>query len=311
MTLSFLLGGGVGTEPHGIELYETYPLVRDLYARIGEWTGLDAEQILRGELPAEQERRQSVGSIREVALALGVHDVLAEAGAAPDTVGGLSLGGLTAACLAGAVDRERLFAMLVRAGEFPDPAADAPAQGLALAFVPTGEDVADYHATPHVHLAGTFGNTVDGSVTLVMLGGHADALVALATEHGAERVVVLPGRTIAVHTPLRATFTRFLADHVAAMPLQAPSIPLFSCLESRVLTSAEDVRDLFRRNPTTPITLSHLTEQMHAAGTHLCVVVGPAIPQGMLAFPFPVVHVERPEHVEQTLTAVYETGALT
>ncbi|MEI5101840.1 hypothetical protein RB200_29180 [Streptomyces sp. PmtG] len=136
MSLGYLFGGGVGTEPHGIELYESSPLMRRLYEQISQWTGLTAEQILRGELPQERERRQSAGTVREAALAVAVHDLLAEAGLRPAVVGGLSLGAMTASCLAGALGREALFTMLARAADAPGPRPGDPEESMALAFVP-------------------------------------------------------------------------------------------------------------------------------------------------------------------------------
>src|SRR5262245_4790392 len=121
MTLSYLMGGGVGTEPHGVELFDAFPVMRAVYAEIAEWTGLSVEQILREDLPVGQEKRQSVGTIREAALALGVHDVLAALGAPPGSIGGLSLGALTSSAIAGAIGRREFIEFLAYAGEFPDP----------------------------------------------------------------------------------------------------------------------------------------------------------------------------------------------
>ncbi|MEK8168958.1 hypothetical protein NKH77_01310 [Streptomyces sp. M19] len=73
----------MGTEPHGIELHRAYPEMRRLYERIADWTGLSVGQILEDELPEPLEERQSVGSVREVALAMAVHDILAEQGVHP------------------------------------------------------------------------------------------------------------------------------------------------------------------------------------------------------------------------------------
>ncbi|MFK4067221.1 ACP S-malonyltransferase [Streptomyces sp. NPDC029674] len=310
MPLGYLFGGGVGTEPHGIELYEASPLVRQLYEEISGWTGLPAEQILRGELPEGREQRQSAGTIREAALAVAVHDLLAEAGLSPDVVGGLSLGAMTASSVAGALDRRSLFTMLARTADAPGPGPDAVEEGMALAFV-RAEDAQDpppWDGRPDIHLAGDFGPVVDGSQRIVMLAGHRTAIEALAAESAPGAIVPLPGRTIAVHSPLRKPFRDFIAPQLAEMPFTAPRIPLLSCLERGELKTADEVREMFERNPTDPISLVDIYEGMRSHDVRLGLVMGPAIPEGMLAFPFPVVHVESIEHIQLAVSTAYDLG---
>ncbi|WP_221349347.1 ACP S-malonyltransferase [Streptomyces beigongshangae] len=310
MSLGYLFGGGVGTEPHGIELYEASPLVRRLYEEIAGWTGLTAEQILRGELPEGRERRQSAGTVREAALAVAVHDLLAEAGLRPDVVGGLSLGAMTAGCLAGALDRRELFTMLARAADAPDPPPGAVDEGMALAFVRAGDEQSPppWQDLPDVHLAGDFGPVADGSQRIVMLAGHRTAIEHLAAGAEPGAIVPLPGRTIAVHSPLRRPFRDFMAPWVAKIPFTAPRITLLSCLERAELRTADEVRDMFERNPTDPISLVDIYEGMLSRDVRLGLVMGPAIPEGILAFPFPVVHVETPEHIELAVSTAYDLG---
>ncbi|MFJ1792962.1 ACP S-malonyltransferase [Kitasatospora griseola] len=310
MSLGYLFGGGVGTEPHGLELYRTYEVVQRWYEQVSAWTGLTVGQILEEDLPTAQEERQSVGTVREAALAIGVHDVLASFNLRPAAIGGLSLGAMTASCLAGSLGRRELFEMLAGSRDTPEPPADDPRQGIAIAFgsLADGAPAHPGENVPGVYLAGDFGPTVDGTKRIMMLAGHADALGALAAEVPPGTVVPLPGRTIAVHTPLRRPYRDFMAPRIDAIPFSDPDIPLLSCLESKVLRTGADVRDLFQRNSTDPISLVDVYTGMKEQGVQLGLVMGPSIPEGILAFPFPVVHIERPEHVEQALTTAYELG---
>ncbi|MFF0416261.1 ACP S-malonyltransferase [Kitasatospora sp. NPDC004745] len=310
MALGYLFGGGVGTEPHGLELYQAYPAMRELYAEIAGWTGLTPGQLLDEELPKGREERQSAGTVRETALAVAVHDILAGHGLRPAVLGGLSLGAMTAGSLAGAVDRRALFEMLAHTRHAPEPSAGDPEEGMALAFVPAGLDTAPYggDGRPGVHRAGDFGPTADGAARILMLSGERSALDALAAEVPQGTLVPLPDRTIAVHSPLRAPFRAFLAPYLDAMEFADPRLPLVSCLDRRTLTTGAGVRDLFHRNATDPISLVDVYTGMAEQGVRLGLVIGGSIPDGILRFPFPVVHVDRPEHVEQVLTSVYELG---
>ncbi|MFD5680940.1 ACP S-malonyltransferase [Streptomyces bacillaris] len=310
MSLGYLFGGGVGTEPRGLELYRSYETVRSWYEQVSAWTGLTVGQILEEDLPAAQEERQSVGTVREAALAIGVHDVLASFGLRPAAIGGLSLGAMTASCLAGALGRRELFDMLAGSREAPEPPAGDPRQGIAIAFGSLDEGAPSHPGenVPGIHLAGDFGPTADGTRRIMMLAGHAEALGALAAEAPPGTVVPLPGRTIAVHTPLRRPYRDFMAPRIDAIPFTDPELPLLSCLELKVLRTAADVRDLFQRNSTHPISLVDVYSGMKEQGVRLGLVMGPSIPEGILAFPFPVVHIERPEHIEQALTTAYDLG---
>ncbi len=315
MTLGYLFGGGVGTEPHGMELYHEYPVVRSWYEQVAEWTGLTVGQVLEDDLPAAQEERQSVGTVREAALAIGVHDALAQFGLRPTAIGGLSLGAMTASALAGALSRQALFEMLAGARDTPELPAGSPAQGIALAFVQMADSDPARGEPDHpgegragIHLAGDFGPTADGKQRILMLAGHAEALNALAAEALPGTVVPLPGRTIAVHSPLRRHFREFMAPRIDAMAFSAPELPLLSCLEPKKLTTADEVRDLFQRNSTDPISLVDVYTGMKNEGVELGLVMGPSIPEGILAFPFPVVHIEKPEHIQQALSTAYDLG---
>ncbi|MER7879327.1 ACP S-malonyltransferase [Streptomyces solisilvae] len=309
MALGYLLGGGVGTEPHGIELHREYAVMQRLYEQIAEWTGLTVGQILEEDLPEAQEERQSVGSIRETALALAVHDILAEQGVHPSALGGLSLGAMTSSCLAGALTRQELFGLLRSTRLCPDPDPSDPAHALAIAAVPAGQSVETFvGGFEGVYVAGDMGDTADGALRIHMLGGLHEPMAALAGSLPEGLVTLMPGRGIAQHTPLRAPYQTFIEPHIDAIGFHTPKLPVLSCLDRRQLASGEDVRDLFKRNPTTPISLPYVYEGMHELDVQLGVVVGPAIPAGLLRIPFPVVHVEQPEHIEKVVSSVFELG---
>ncbi|MFC0112338.1 hypothetical protein [Kibdelosporangium aridum] len=310
MTLGYLLGGGVGAVPHGIELHRAFLLVRDLYDQISEWTGVPVEQMVAAGLSEKPTEARTVGMIREAAQALAVYELLGDAGVRPGAVGGLSLGAMTSSSIAGAVDRKVLLETLVMFGQYEEPAG-RPAEALAVATIPVVEGIDGYcgrGAHGKVYQAGYFGPSADGSLAIHLLAGHLDALTALAVSHIPGRITILPGRSAAVHTPLRQHLRDNMASYVASMPIRTPLLPFYSCFEEKRLTTVDDVRDVFARNPVDPIDLTKVTAAMYADGVELGVIVGASIPAGLLGFPFPVVHVERPEDLEKAIATIYELG---
>ncbi|MDH6142624.1 MULTISPECIES: malonyl transferase [Kitasatospora] len=311
MTLAYILGGGISpASESGVELYEQYPVVRECYAELSGYTGLTASQILTEPLPEEPGPRRSVGAVRQAALALGIADLLADLDVRPGAVGGLSLGGMVSSCLAGSIERRELARYLMHTGDAPQVDPDAPAEGIAIAFVPTDRDPAAYHepAVADVYLASDFGPSMDGGARMLMLSGLRAALEKVAAEAPQGTVAVLDQYQIALHTPLRRAAGDFLEPWITAMPLRDPALPLSSCLEQRTLVTAEEVRDLFLRNTTDPVHLPLVYAEMKRQGVRLGLVLGPSIPSGIVDFPFPVVHIETPEHVGQALSAIYELG---
>ncbi|MFD9734950.1 hypothetical protein [Umezawaea sp. NPDC059074] len=307
MTLGYLLGGGVGAVPHGPELHDAFPSVRRVYGEVAELTGIPVDRMLIGDLPVELRERRTVGMVREAAMALAVHDRLVEAGVRPGAIGGLSLGAMTASCLAGAVGREAFLDVLMRSGAHEEPS-DGPEEGLAIGTLPSPESAAELVVDGEVFLAGYFGRTADDAHGVHLLAGHLAALRRLADDRPAGQVTVLPGRAVAVHTPLRRHLRDALAPHIEGMAFAAPTVPLYSCFAEQRLTTAEDVRDVFLRNAVDPIDLTMVTRAMSADGVELGVVIGGSIPEGLLSFPFPVVHVRRPDDVEKLLLTAYELG---
>jgi [acyl-carrier-protein] S-malonyltransferase len=307
MTLGYLLGGGVGAVPHGTEMYDAFPGVRRTYDEVAGLTGVPVERMLVAELPEDLRERRNIGLAREAASALAVHEQLAVSGVRPGAIGGLSLGAMTASCLAGAVDRDAFLDVLVRSAAHEEPSG-GPEEGLAIVAVPAAEDANELTTAGEVYRAGYFGRTADDAQGIYLLAGHLAALHRLAGERPAGQVTVLPGRAVAVHTPLRSHLRDALAPHIGGMAFTAPKIPLYSCFDEKRLTTAEEVRDVFLRNPVDPIDLTQVTRAMHRDGVELAVVIGGSIPEGLLSFPFPVVHVQRPEDIEKLLLTAYELG---
>lgn len=305
MSLSYLVGSGVGEKPGGRELYDEYASMRDWLEQVRCWTGVTPEQILIEEIEGESRDARVVPRVRSAALAIGVHDVLAELGVRPASLGGVSLGGLVSAVLAGAVDRRTFLELLVRLGEAPRPYAGIR-QGMATVYAPVTEDPAAY-VSDGVGPACDMGLSADGSHRVQLVSGRRDALDALAAERPPGEVTVT-GHIEAFHSELQRPVAEFMTRHYAAATFRAPELPVFSCFEEMTLRTPDEVRDAFARNVTDPVSLPYVTAAMLRHGVTLAVVPGPSLPPGVLRYPFPVVHVETPDDIATVMTTIYELG---
>lgn len=305
MSLSYVLGGGVSSDPEvATHLCERYPAMRKAYEEISGWTGRHVDDILgTSDNPA-------LPTVQQAALQIGSHDILAELGVRPDVIGGLSLGGLVSASLAGALPRDELFGYLMAFEDVPGPPADAPVQGLAFAMIPEGMPAELYYGPDReeVYLAGDFGISADGSVHVLMLSGMRAALEAVAAEVPQNTLILLPSET-AAHSPYRESAADHVKDRLDAMPFTKPELPLCSCLERGTLATADDVREEFRRNLTAPVSLvSVCAEMKQTYNTRLGMVLGSTLAEGFLNFTFPVAHLTSEEHVVKATGKIFELG---
>jgi [acyl-carrier-protein] S-malonyltransferase len=248
--------------------------------------------------------------VRPAALAIAVHDVLVESGIHPQAIGGMSLGGMAAACIAGALDREALFRLLVHLGQAPEAPAGSPPQAAALVYVPRlGEDTSAYYATDHedVYFACDIGPTIDGSIQVIMLTGYREALEKLAAElpPGA---VFMTQHTEAFHSPIQQYVADHMAPFIAETEFRDPRIPVYSPFAPGVLATGDQIRDLFLRNSTHPVSLPVIHGEMARRGTKLAIVPGASLPPGALKFPFSVAHIESPQDVSDAMMTMYELG---
>jgi len=303
MTVGFFVSRAAMAEDEGsVQFFDAYESVRRLYADVSAWTGLEVEQILTGELPEEHGPQNAILAIRSIAGQLAVQDVLAAAGVRPSLVVALSLGISSASATIGSLGREDLFRMLWHRRDLPGPGPEP--EGVAFCHLDPGDDPAKFHAPARegVHIGVDFGPPPDGEGRNVILSGYSSALAKLG-EEDPDHVMVMPRGTAAVHSPLRQQASDFLRAYVGRLTFKDPEIPLAACLDDRVLTTADEVRDAVWRNLVLTAGIPASLEQAVRHGIRLIIMPGPSMAEGMIKFPVPVLHVAEPADVEKAVEA--------
>ena len=309
MTLASIFGTNLfHYQPDGVvEFHDSYPAVRESFARAAEWTGIDEEALLYQKGDYDQDERVRVASIGLAAAQLGIQDVLVAQGLRPHVVGGLSLGGLVSSCVAGAIDRRELMELLATGEHKADVDLDRP-QTIAAAYLPLDVDPYEYADRDGIYLSSDFGCDASGRIRIVLLSGFRDALERLAAEEPDGMINITEGVDIAVHSPLRERARVASRPRIDAIRFADPGLTLCSCLERRTVKTADEVREMFVDNVVKPISLVHLSEEMRHHGTRLGIVVGPSPVMNALRYPFPVVFVDSPAGIPQTVAAIFEHG---
>lgn len=293
-----------------IEFYEACSEVRRSFDDAAEWTGLSTEALLyqNGSYEDDEQRIRAI-SVALAAAQFGVHDVLAAKGLRPHMVGGLSLGGLVSAGLAGCLGRRELMEFLMRGDHRAEDGAHR-AEAVAAAFLAPDFDPEHYYGEKRegVFLSGDYGWDAEGRFRIILLSGYRDALEALAAEEPPGVINVTEGAELAVHSPLRQRAREAARAAAAGCTFADPTLDFCSCLDDSMLTTADDVREMFVENVVKPISLVQLTGQMERNGARLGLVVGPSGAMDKLRYPFPVVFVNSPAAVSEAVGAVFEHG---
>ncbi|MFC4147303.1 acyltransferase domain-containing protein [Micromonospora mangrovi] len=314
MALASLFGTNLFKyEPGGVlDFHAAYPAVRESFAQAAAWTGVDVDLLLRQDGDhVDQSEQIRVASIGLAAAQLGIQDVLTAQGLRPAMVGGLSLGGLVGACVAGAVGRRELMELLARGEHRPERDDADRAEGIASAYLPPDADPeAEVAGRDGVYVSSDFGTDTGGRVRIVMLSGYRDALEKYAAEQPAGMVTVTEGADLAVHSPLREAARQQSRAHLDGVTFADPVLPVCSCLEQRTLRTADEIREMFVDNVVKPISVVHVSREMKRHGAQLALVVGPSPVMNALRYPFPAVFVDSPAALPRAVAAVFEHGVV-
>lgn len=326
MALSFIFGGGMSLAPFSPDLLPAYPAMRQCCQQVGEWTGLDPEELLTQDFTgafeladpqdaasppdgASRPRFMHLTEVRQTMYSIGVADVLAGLGLRPDAIAGSSLGSMAAACVAGSVARADLFGLLSYMSDFPLAPAGEPPRGLAFAVIAGDADTEWYwgEARPNVHLAGD-GATIPGG-KLMMVSGLLPDLVRLGLE-APDAHVKISSAVGGLHNPHQAFVSELMKPYLDKLEFRDPVVPLYSALDGqRRLRTGADVRADFLNNAIQPALISHIQSNLNRHGTELALLLGPSVHAGTLAEgPFPVAAVETAADVTAAMSALYDLG---
>ncbi|UGT39971.1 hypothetical protein LTV02_28565 [Nocardia yamanashiensis] len=290
MRVSFLFGGQVTLEAAVVEeFHRRSPAVRKAYAEAAAVAGLPEPEFRVAGADEALEDQHSRNALRHTALTLGLVDDLAEQGVEADAVGGLSLGALIGVCVAGAIERHELYAMLHQRRLVPPADPGAPEQGMMLIGTAVADRPENYYgpAHPGVHLAVDTG-PVDLERRSFVVSGRRSALLELqATAPEGVHMFLFPGYHSAFHSPLQQPAADFMKPFIDAMTFRDPKVPICSPVRRQALTTATEVHEFMLGHNLLPARYEPLVEELAELGSQAALLVGPGLPAPVVQ-PFPV-----------------------
>ncbi len=276
MTLGFVFPGQ-GSQAVGMlqALAEGQPEVEQTFAEASAALGEDLWAIVR-EGPAE--RLNSTEITQPAMLAAGIavwRAWQARGGPAPALMAGHSLGEYSALVAAGSLAFDHAVRLVAERGRLMQEA--VPAGTGAMAAILGLDDEAVIQACADAAEGEVVEAVNFNSPGQVVIAGHKSAVeraVALATERGAKRAVMLP-----VSVPSHCALMRPAAERLAAIlediPVQAPAIPVINNVDVAMPTDPDAIRDALVRQLHSPVRWVETIRRMQSEGVDTLVESGP------------------------------------
>ena len=260
---------GQGAQQVGMaaDLYDAFPMVRDLFAEADDALGFPLSRIIR-EGP-EAALRQTANTQPAILLtSIAIYGAL---GLQPAVVAGHSLGEYSALVAAGALRFRDAVVLVNRRGQYMQEAVPE-GTGCMLALVGvTAETVMQVIAS------------TDGAVNIanhnapgqIVIAGARDATRAVAKRTEARQIVEL-----AVSAPFHCQLMRPAEERLSAdlerIPFANLEIPLYSNVDARRITTAHEARDGLKRQVSRTVRWVELTEKIIGEeGIRTFVEIGP------------------------------------
>lgn len=246
---------GQGSQSVGMlaDLSERYTPVKETFQEASEALGYDLWGLVQNG-PEEELNKTHITQPAMLAGGVAVWRIWqAENGAKPVAMAGHSLGEYSALVCAGAISLKDAASLVADRGRFMQEA--VPAGTGAMAAILGLEDgavidVCAKAAEGEVVTAVNFNSP--GQVVIAGNTAAVERAVVLAKESGAKRAVTLPV-SVPSHCSLMAPAAERLAERLAAIDINNPSIPVYNNVDVKAENEPDAIRDALKRQLFSPV----------------------------------------------------------
>ena len=276
MSLAFVFPGQ-GSQSVGMlkELAENFSVVEVTFKEASDVLGYDLWSLVQNG-PAE--KLNSTDITQPAMLASGVATWRiwqAKGGATPVMMAGHSLGEYTALVCAGSLDFTDAIKLVSQRGKFMMEAVPAGTGAMA-AILGMDDD-----AVRQVCADAAEGDVLEavnynspGQVVVAGNKAAIDRVTVLAKERGAKRALELPV-SVPSHCALMKPAADKLAEVLAGVTFNAPTIPVINNVNVASVSSADDIRDALARQLYSPVRWVETIEKMATDGVDSVIECGP------------------------------------
>jgi [acyl-carrier-protein] S-malonyltransferase len=256
------------------DLYDAFPLARDLFAQAQEILGFDlADVCFHG--PEERLKQTAITQPAIFVHSAIVSALLRERGVVPDMAAGHSLGEYSALLVAGALSFAEGLRVVKRRGELMQQAGSiAPGTMAAIIGLDEGAvaEICAQAAETGVVQPANF--NCPGQVVVSGAVQAVHRAMELARARGAKRVVALVVSG-AFHSPLMDYARQHMGEVLAAADIRDAQIPVYANVTARPVRSAAEIRQLLHEQLSRPVLWQNTVQNMMADGATVFYEVGP------------------------------------
>ena len=259
---------GQGSQSVGMlaELSELHPVVKATFQEASDGAGADLWALSQGG-PEEMLNRTEYTQPALLAAGVAVWRLWnQQGGVAPAALAGHSLGEYTALVAAGALSLHDGAHLVRIRGQLMQEA--APAGMGAMAAVLGADDALVLECCEAASGAEVVVPANFNSPGQIVIGGHAGAVdkaLALLQEKGVRKAVKL-AVSVPSHTPLMREAANRLAETMAGMHWQVPSLPVVQNVDAQVHDSVDAIRDALVRQLYLPVQWTGCVQALAARG---------------------------------------------
>lgn len=262
---------GQGTQYVGMcrDLFDEYQVVKTLFSRCAEVTGKNISHLL---FESDEETLQKTDNtqIAMTLMNIAVAYVLKEKGITPSAIAGFSLGEYAALAISNIIPIETVFDMVLIRGKIMDEAKtdieakykDEGSVGMSAVLGLSPVEIQTYldeWNIPNVYLS-MYNSPAQG-----VLGGtekNRNIAAEKLLSFGAKRIVPLKVSG-PFHTPLMEDAKLQFTDAIHHITFQDPTIPIYSNVNGKKITSGEEMKRLCTEQLVCPVRWTEEEENIY------------------------------------------------